>query len=369
MQALVKVAKGDGFLELREVPEPVLDQDDWVIIEVKGAGICGTDVHIRHDQFPYYPPVTLGHEFAGDIVAVGSAVAGWAVGDRIVAEPHSLACGNCRLCRTGNIQLCPAKRSPGWGIDGAFAKYIKMPAQLLHRLPEGVSYVAGAVMEPAAIVAHEVCERGSIEVGDTVAIFGCGPIGLLAGIFSRLAGAARVIVVGTDRDVEVRFPKARAIPVDTILNIQREDVVAKIDRITGGRGADLVVEASGAPAAITLTAAVVRMKGRIAAIGIPPANVGPFERQASLSDQTVVPSATWPEGAIPFDWRGALFKVCDIRFNFSSSFTGWEKVLALASSGRLDPSFIVTHQLPLAQWEKAFNLLETGEAIKVVLIP
>jgi D-arabinose 1-dehydrogenase-like Zn-dependent alcohol dehydrogenase len=140
MLALVKTGKGKGLVELKEAPIPLINENE-VLIEVNAAGICGTDLHIYHDEFLYWPPVILGHEFAGVIAAKGDDVTDWDVGDRVVGEPHTLACGKCWLCRTGNRQICPKKRSPGWGIDGCFAKYMRYPEpELLHRIPETLSF-------------------------------------------------------------------------------------------------------------------------------------------------------------------------------------------------------------------------------------
>ena len=136
MRALVKTAKGKGLVELRDVAVPEIGTGE-VLIEVKAAGICGTDLHIFQDEFPYWPPVILGHEFAGVIAEAGNDVADWKAGDRVVGEPHTLACGKCWLCCSGNRQLCASKRSPGWGIDGCFARYMRFPdPRLLHRIPD-----------------------------------------------------------------------------------------------------------------------------------------------------------------------------------------------------------------------------------------
>lgn len=344
MLALVKTERGVGHLQLMERPEPTAGPRD-VVIEVAAAGICGTDLHILHDEFPYWPPVIMGHEFSGTIVEVGSEVRGWRAGDRVVAEPHAGACGECYLCRTGKIQICAAKRSPGWGIDGAFARFVRMPAALLHRVPDQVSFESAAVAEPLAVVIHEALERGGVEVGDTVVVFGVGPIGLLAAAAARVAGASRVYVVGTDKDVEGRFPVAQRIPVDGVLNVNREDVIEKVTEVTGGRGADVVIEASGAPPAIAMTVELVRKGGRIAAIGLP------------------------GKAPVAFPWEKAMFKVCDLRFNLSSSFTSWEKAVAVMGAGQLDPGFVVSHSLPLERWEEAFRLAESGGALKVLLLP
>jgi L-iditol 2-dehydrogenase len=127
MKALVKIAKGPGNIGVREVDRPLLPAENWVIIQVKAAGVCGTDLHIWHDEFTYWPPVVLGHEFAGVVDSVGLAVKNFKPGDRVVAEPHAKACGQCYLCRTGRVQLCREKRSPGWGIDGAMTSYVQCP--------------------------------------------------------------------------------------------------------------------------------------------------------------------------------------------------------------------------------------------------
>ena len=138
MKALVKTQKGAGNLELRDVRVPHPGPGE-VLLQVQAVGICGTDLHIRDDQFPYWPPVTLGHEFCGRVTELGPGVTHVAEGDRVVGEPHNRACGHCYLCRTGNIQICVGKRSPGWGVDGAMAEYLVMPKVLLHKLPRALA--------------------------------------------------------------------------------------------------------------------------------------------------------------------------------------------------------------------------------------
>lgn len=138
MKAVVKIGKGKGLVEVRDVPTPEINYSE-VLIKVHCSGICGTDIHIWNDEFPYYPPVILGHEFSGEIVRIGKKVSGWEIGDKVVSELHTMTCGVCRFCRAGNYQACKFKRAPGWGVNGSFAEYIKMPSWLLHRIPDGVS--------------------------------------------------------------------------------------------------------------------------------------------------------------------------------------------------------------------------------------
>jgi L-iditol 2-dehydrogenase len=344
MKALVKTAKGVGNLELRDVPEPQ-NKDNEVLIEIRAAGICGTDIHVKHDEFPYWPPVTLGHEFAGEIVAVGCAVKDWQVGDRVVGEPHTLACGKCWLCRTGNIQICAEKRSPGWGIDGAFAKYLSYPPHLLHRIPEGLSYVEAALAEPTANIVTDVLERGKVEPEDFVVVLGPGPIGLIAAMAAKAEGARTVMIIGTNADEALRLKTARDIGIDYVVNLQQEDPVAKCLELTCGRGADLVIECSGAGPAIASTVDYVRKMGRICAIGLT------------------------GKKPVQLDWDKFQGKVCQIIFNMSTFYTSWDRALSLLAAGKVNARAVITHEFALTDWEAAFEAVEDLLALKAVLIP
>jgi len=342
----VKTGKGVGLVEVRDVPVPPI-ADGEVLIEIKAAGICGTDLHIYHDQFPYWPPVILGHEFAGVIAAVGKNIRDWKPGDRVVGEPHTMACGLCWLCRTGNRQLCPEKRSPGWGIDGCFARYMRYPEPaLLHRLPDGIGFEEAALVEPTANIVTDVLERGRVEAADTVAVVGPGPIGLLAAMAAKAGGAAAVILIGTDADEELRLPAARKIKsIDHILNVQREDVVKFTLDLTHGRGADLVVEASGAARGIAMAIQLLRKLGRLTAIGL----------------------TGKPE--IPFPYDGAMFKAATYIFNLSTSYTSWDTAIRLISSGQIEVGPLITHRGGLDRWEEFFTALEEKKGIKGIFIP
>jgi L-iditol 2-dehydrogenase len=346
MRALVKVAKGPGLIELKDVPVPRIG-DSEVLIEVHAAGICGTDLHIFHDRFPYWPPVILGHEFAGIISEVGSQVKSWKVGDRVVGEPHTLACGRCRLCRTGNRQICPEKRSPGWGIDGCFARYMRFPEPaLLHAVPEGLSLEEASLVEPTANAVHHVLERGRVNTADTVVIIGPGPIGLLCAMTAKAGGAAAVAIVGTDADEAERLPLARRLKaIDLVLNAGRDDVVARVLEMTEGRGADLIVETSGSVPGIATAFAAVRKLGRITAIG--------------FSGRETVP--------VPYD--SGLYKAVRLTFNMSTSYTSWDKAIHLLHSHQVEAAPLITHQGGLDQWEEFFKALDQKQGIKGIFLP
>lgn len=344
MQGLFKAAKGEGHLALREIeiPHPKADE---VLIEIKAAGICGTDIHILHDEYPYWPPVILGHEFSGEVVEVGEQVSGYRVGDRVVGEPHTKACGRCELCRSGYMQLCGSKRSIGWGIHGAFARYMVLPEKLLHRIPDSMSFDEAALVEPAANAVQDVIERGDVRANDFVVVLGPGPIGLLCLMAARAAGAGQTALVGIRADAETRLTIGRKLGADHILVADAEDVTARINQLTGGRGADVVVEASGAPASIASTVAMVRRLGRIVAIGM-----------------------TGRE-QISFPWDAAIWKMCTMIFNLSTGYSSWERAIDLIASRKIEVGPLITHRVPLADWQEAFTATEKGQALKALLVP
>lgn len=343
MKALVKTQKGKGFLELRDVPEPQVKAGE-VKIEIAACGICGTDVHVKHDEFPYWPPVTLGHEFAGTVVEVGPNCRSAKVGERVVAEPHNLSCGVCYLCRTGNTHICAAKRSPGWGVDGGMAKYICYPEKLLHRMPEGMTFDQAAVVEPTANAVTDVIERARITAGDFAVVIGPGPIGLLAAMVARAAGAREVVVIGTPADAALRLKKAKELGFTTV-NLGEANPVDVVMGLTGGIGADLVIECSGSPKAIPGTIDLVRKLGKICVIGL---------------------TGNRP---VEVPWDKFSFKVVEVIFNLSTSYTSWDRTIALIHKGLVPAEKIITHRLPLAQWEEAFAAVENLTALKALLIP
>ena len=340
MVALVKTQKGEGYFSLVERSKPQYGEDE-VLVRVKYGGICGTDIHILHDQFTYYPPVIVGHEFSGVVEEVGSNVTLFKKGDKVVGEPHNKACGKCYLCRNGHIQNCMDKRSIGWGIDGCFTDYVVMPEKLLHKIPENLSLREAAMAEPTAIVAHQLLERAHITPGDNVVIMGVGPIALLAAQMARISGAGKIILCGCTSDIDYRLKIADELGCyDIFIDVLKEDAVSIIMKETE-IGADLVVEASGAGSAIRTGIKALRKWGRMCAIGM-----------------TGAPTVEIP-------WNEAMMKVLDIQFNMSSSYNGWNIALSLMGSGKLKVAPMIGVR-SLADWEQAFCELESGKAMKLL---
>jgi L-iditol 2-dehydrogenase len=344
MKALVKTKKGVGFIEVRDVPEPRPGAGE-VKIKIAACGVCGSDIHVRHDTFPYWPPVILGHEFTGTIVEVGPGCKLFKVGERVVAEPHTRACGHCYICRTGNIQICPEKRSPGWGIDGGMAEFICYPEALLHRIPDSMTWDQAAVVEPTANVVTDLLERTGVMPGDFVVVQGPGPIGLLAAMAARAVGAREVAILGAPGDVERRFKKAADLGFTKLINVGETNPVEAVLALTSGRGADVLVECSGAPKAIAGMVDMVRKKARICVIGL-------------TGGKTV-----------ELPWDKFSFKVLDVIFNLSTSHTSWDRSISLIASGRVPAEQVITHRGSLNQWEELFDAVESLKALKALIIP
>jgi L-iditol 2-dehydrogenase len=343
MKALVKKQRGRGFVEVLDVSPPTISESD-VLIAVKACGVCGTDLHIYHDEFPYWPPVIMGHEFSGEIAAVGSKVIGWKVGDRVVGEPHTLACGSCYLCRTGNPQICVQKRSPGWGIDGAFTSLMRWPEpRLLHRVPESLDFQVAALAEPLANVVSDVLLTQSIIPGDVVAVAGPGPIGIMACLVAKYAGARHVAVLGTDADESIRLPLCRRLPaIDSVFNVQRNDVIGRVTDLTGGRGVDTFVEASGSPAAIATGARMTKKLGTVTAIGL--------------------------TGKATIDFPYDQFMMSSIRylFNVSTKYEAWDRALNILATNPTPYRTLITRAAGLGEWTDVFEDLERKKGLKAI---
>jgi L-iditol 2-dehydrogenase len=344
MKALVKTQKGVGFIEVRDMPEPTPGPGE-VKIKIEACGICGSDIHIRHDQFPYWPPVILGHEFTGTVIECGAGIKAAKVGDRIVAEPHTRACGVCHLCRTGNIQICPHKRSPGWGIHGGMTQYICYPESLLHKIPDSMTWDQGAMVEPTANAVTDLIVRKAFTPGDFVVVVGPGPIGLLTAMVARASGAREVVLLGTPGDEELRMKKARELGFTKIVNVVTQNAAEVIQEMTHGVGADLVAECSGAPRAIAGTVDLVRKMGTVCAIGL---------------------TGNRP---VEMPWDAFQKKVITLQFNMSTMYQSWDRTIALIASGAVQAEKVVTHKAPLSDWERVFNDIENLKALKGILTP
>jgi threonine 3-dehydrogenase len=343
MRALVKERAGPG-MSLCDVPIPQYGPHD-VLIKVHFAGVCGTDLHIwewdRWASNRLKPPVTIGHEFSGEIAALGrdaEATGLLAVGDLVTAEGH-VVCGHCLQCRLGDGHLCRRTQIIGVDRDGAFAEYIAMPASNVMRL-DGIPQEVGAIMDPMGNAVHTVLEGGSV-VGARVLVLGCGPIGCFAVGVARAAGAS--LVIASDFN-ERRLELAKAMGAHVTLNPGHENVVARVRELTGGDGADLVCEFSGHPSGHQQAFEAARLGGRVNMLGTP-------------SRSTEVDFA-----------RDVIFKGLTLYgVTGRRMYRTWDEMQRFLRSGQLDPRPVITHRFPMERMEEAIGVIKDGTAGKVIL--
>ena len=345
MKALVKYARGEGNLELRDISEPECSSGE-VLVEVEVAGICGTDVHILHDQTFYTPPVVIGHEYCGRIIDVAEDVEGLEIGDR-VTSPATVPCGECFLCRTNHQNRCIGtnKRILGVsGANGAFAKHMVVPTKIIHKIPPSVTSESAALAEPIACVVHAVIERVNVLPGECVVIQGPGTMGLIATEIAAVQGAKPIIVTGTSVDKE-RLGIAKNLGAAITLNVEEENPVAVVNEITSSLGADVVLEASGSPAARRQAFELVRRCGRIGYIGL----TGRTKEEANLDN--------------------IVEKEINIIGSWGTIWTSWRTTLALMASGKINADPLISHRLPLEEWKRGFSLMDSKVGLKILLKP
>lgn len=343
MRALVKYASGKGNVGIREMPVRP-PEDDELLIKIKYCGICGTDLHIEADEFPNTPPVILGHEYCGTIVQVGArAAAAWHVGERVVGELHTGACGKCRLCLAGKPHICDSKLALGSKYNGAFAEYLTLPAWLAHKIPEGVSWEVAGVTEPFAITNHCLLERGHIADCENVLISGSATMGLMSTILCKYVGVKRIIVSGTAVDREQRFTLALAVGATHVVDVTTENLADAVERATGGQGIDGWIECSGSSAAIASGIAIVRKNSQVVLIGL-----------------------TGPE-TIQVPWNLLLYKELDLHACFSSPPSSWEKALVAEPAVAGSLRQLVTSIIPLEEWAEGFAAMRHGDAVKILV--
>jgi threonine 3-dehydrogenase len=342
MQAVVKTQAAPG-IELREVPVPTPSPGE-VLVRVQAASVCGTDLHIFNwdpwAQDRIHPPLIPGHEFAGVVAEVGRGVSAVREGDLVSAEMH-VACGKCLQCRTGQAHICQHVRILGVDADGAFAGYVLIPETNIWKLSPTIPRDYASLLDPLGNAVHTVL-AGPI-AAKTVAITGCGAIGLFSIAVAKACGAARVFAIEVNAH---RRQVAAAMGADLVLDPQSGRVKEELLDATGGTGVDVLLEMSGHPDAIRLGFDLLRTGGRASLLGIPSQ---PFEL----------------DFARDIIFKGALVQ----GINGRKMFETWFQMEALLATGKLNLEPAITHRLKLSEFPLAMQLLQSGEAIKVLLRP
>ena len=344
MLAICK-AKPEPGLEVREVPRPLVGPED-VLVYVEAASLCGTDLHIwkwdAWSQRHIHPPLTLGHEFCGTIIEVGEKVQHAAVGDYVSAESH-VTCGMCYQCRTGQAHMCPNTQILGVDRDGAFAHYVAVPEKVIwktdrSKLPPQIA----TLQEPFGNAVFATMNQDLS--GQSVAVLGCGPIGLFTIGIARAVGAKAVFA--TDIHPH-RLDLAGMMGATEVFNVAgRDDTVGRIVEANGGYGVDVVLEMSGAPSAITTGFRVVRNGGTVVLFGIP---ARPVEIDVA---------------------ENMIFKNLTVRaLNGRRIFDTWYKTRWLLEGGVIDLKPLITKTIDFDEINDAMEMLSRGDACKIVLLP
>ncbi|WP_283152830.1 zinc-binding dehydrogenase [Guptibacillus hwajinpoensis] len=341
MKALVKTAPGFGNLDIQEKEEPAVAKD-LVKIEVKYAGICGSDIHTYEGHYKVRFPVTLGHEFSGEVIEVGPNVTEYNVGDRVTSETTFYICGECEYCKSGDYNLCNYRKGLGTQQDGGFANYLIAHKDSVHILPDNVDYRSAAMTEPLACTHHAVTKTNIIN-GDIVVVMGPGPIGLFTAQVAKSRGAI-VLITGLTND-KVRLEKAKELGIDYVVNIQEDNIRELVNSLTDGYGADVVFECSGAVPAAKQGLDLLRKKGQYAQVGI------------------------FANPEVQFDLEKIIQKEIRVIGSRSQNSADWEPSLELINNGSVKANSLVTHEFDITQWEEAYKVIKSGEAIKVLLTP
>lgn len=338
MKSLVK-AKREVGIWMEDVPEPSVGHND-VRIMISKTAICGTDVHIYNwdqwaqDTIP--TPMTVGHEFMGEVVELGIEVRGISIGDRVSGEGH-ITCGHCRNCRAGRRHLC--RNTVGVGVDrpGCFAEYLVIPAVNVFRLPDDISDDMASILDPFGNAAHTALTFDM--VGEDVLITGAGPIGIMAAGIARHVGARNVVVTDINDyrlDLASRMGATRTV---NVAEANLEDVMEDLGMV---EGFDVGLEMSGNPQAFRSMLQTMNHGGRIAILGIMP-------DEASI------------------DWKWVVFKGLELKGVYGREmFETWYKMAAMLQSG-LDISPIITHHFPIDDFQQGFDIMRSGNSGKVIL--
>ncbi len=344
MKAVRKRTRDDKpVFILEEMPEPTVVGPTDVKIRIAAIGICTSDIHVLHGVMKMPEGNIVGHEYSGEVIAVGEKVTSFKPGDHVVGELAVGACGECAMCRQGKYEFCRYKKPPGWISHGIYTEYTVMDQRLLHRIPVRIDFDVAALAEPIAICVYGCIERGQIDPVETTVVYGMGSIGLLALIVLLDYGLEKIICVTPTHRSRQRYELAKELGAYRVLSSD-EDVEKIIAEETGSENADCVVDCSGAPEAISQGLRILHKDGKLIALGIA------------------------PQDTIPVEYNTGIHKALRIVFSSTSSHAAWERTIGILERQHDRIKRIVTHRYPLDNWRTAFDKLEQREAVKAVLV-
>jgi len=338
VKALAKL-KAEPGIWMTDVPEPVCGHND-LRIRIRKTAICGTDTHIFNwnawSRATIRVPMVIGHEYVGEVVEVGQEVGGFKVGDRVTGEGH-ITCGYCRNCRAGRRHLCRNTVGVGVNRQGCFAEYLVIPAFNAYRLPDAVSDDLASIFDPFGNAVHTALSFDL--VAEDVLITGAGPIGIMAVAVARHCGARHVVITDVN---EYRLALARRMGATLAINVNERSLESVMEELGMTEGFDVGLEMSGVPSAFRAMLETMNHGGRVAVLGIPPAEMS-------------------------LDWSRIIFKGLTIKGIYGREmFETWYRMSGLIQSG-LDLDPVITHRLPLSRFQEGFETMASGQSGKIIL--
>lgn len=344
MPGVVNFAAEPHSVEVRELEIPEIGDTD-VLLEMKAVGICGSDLHQYYGKQSWEVnyPVVLGHEFGGVITKAGKGVKNFKEGDRVVSETAAVVNLASPYVRQGLYNLDPNRLGFGYGVHGAMTHYVKVPERCLHNIPNELSFEKACLTEPCCVAYNATCVNSHIRPGDSVAIIGPGPIGLLCALMAKLNGAGHIIVIGIPADAR-RLEVAKNLGVHTTLGANGENIQEWVKNYGDGFGLDLVIDAAGVSATLKLALDIIRPGGQITKVG-------------------------WGPQPLNFNLDQLVQKAVTLQGSFSHNWPMWEKVISMLASGQLSLDLILNRISPLSDWKDAFEEMHSGKIVKGVLQP
>lgn len=353
MKAVIKTGYEPNMIEYADIEKPICGPED-VIIKVKAAGICGSDLPLSYGKIegktvPY--PIVIGHEFAGEIDEVGTNVVDWKIGDRVVSDNTGYVCGKCHACATGEYLFCAERKGMGNDMDGGFAEYAKIPGQVLkvfpsciYEVPESVSFEHASILDPLCNAYKAVVQEAKVLPGQTVVVFGVGALGLFSIQMAKNVGASKIIAVGLADDVDVRFKIAKELGATDFVVSNQEDVVSRCKELAGKEGVAAIIDCAGVPVIFQQSIEIARNGGVIVKIG---------------------------ESKKPLEFSLHKFGLKGLVLigHMGYDSTSWRNCIQLLEDGKINMDAIISHTMPLSNVLEGFELVRDKVATKVVLIP
>lgn len=328
-------------MNIVKIPIPNLTPDE-VLIKVLYTGICGSDIHAFKGEYNKVIPLTLGHEFVGEIVEIGEAVQTFQIGDQIVSETTYTTCGSCSHCLNHEYNLCSKRKGIGTQVDGSFAEFVLSKAARCHLVPKNVDLRVAAITEPLACCIHAAIEKTKVEPGEKIAVFGPGPIGTMLALVLQALGA-EIILIGIEKD-HSRLNQAKDMKISHVINSSQTDLESYINGLAP-EGVDQVFECAGSPIALEQAMTILKKKGRLIQEGL------------------------FATEKIPINVDLLIHKELEYIGSRTQKPSSWETALRWLEEDKIDLLPLISNVFPLEEWFHAFELAMDGNEMKVLLQP